>query len=93
MRGFWPAATAAMVEKFDPIRNLDRLGERPCLLLNGAADPLVPTVSNANLVAALQSERCTVHTLSLEENNIGAEGCARLATALRGCQYCYLYQK
>ena len=51
----WPAATAAMVEKFDPIRNLDRFGERPCLLLNGAADPLVPTVSNANLVGALQA--------------------------------------
>ena len=51
----WPPATAAMVEKFDPIRNLDRFGERPCLLLNGAADPLVPTVSNANLVGALQA--------------------------------------
>mgnify|MGYP001186815985 CR=1 FL=1 len=44
-----------MVEKFDPIRNLHRFGERPCLLLNGAADPLVPTVSNANLVGALQA--------------------------------------
>ena len=51
----WPPATAAMVKKYDPIHNLDAFRNRPCLLLNGAADPLVPDVANRQLLAALRT--------------------------------------
>ena len=44
-----------MVKKYDPIHNLDAFRNRPCLLLNGAADPLVPDVANRQLLAALRT--------------------------------------
>lgn len=50
----WPERLTTVVNKYDAICNLDRFGNRPCLLLNGAADTLVPPASNAKLVAALR---------------------------------------
>jgi fermentation-respiration switch protein FrsA (DUF1100 family) len=45
---------ASMAKKHDPVHNLALFKDRPCLLLNGGADPLVPAGSNQKLVTALK---------------------------------------
>lgn len=51
----YPDALDATVERYDPIRNTERLaaGGRPMLLLNGRADKLVPLACNVKLLKAL----------------------------------------
>mmetsp|Transcript_9879 Transcript_9879/g.16184 ORF Transcript_9879/g.16184 Transcript_9879/m.16184 type:complete len:317 (+) Transcript_9879:168-1118(+) len=52
----YPDSLAEVVERFDPIKNVERLSKhtRPILMLNGGSDTLVPAECNINLFKALK---------------------------------------